>query len=203
MPKLKGQLPISSYPAKGDSEVIPSGLPPYNLPSANVAGVPANHSSTTPTYAKSMAAPVQEYAAQAEGAQWNDDEDGTTAQGYLDFNGDPDPNLSGPHPTQPLHDWHTPKASSWQENDDYLDFTFDTQNVPQTRLWNHGPARMPSDDMDYDDQGNQVGYIKQDYAPYADNLTRAFGGDSTKPQDDFSGTPSFISGIAVYPVVRR
>lgn len=102
--------PINDYSAKGDSEVIPRGLPSSNhaFTSAGITGVETNHSSLTP----SISSPG------GVSSQWDDDEDsvGHAPPGFTD--GD-DPNMSGPHPTEQANDWQSGNMNSFQDNNDY------------------------------------------------------------------------------------
>lgn len=91
-------MPLSVFPTEGDAEKIPEGLPTSNSAfEGDVSGVEANHSSQITSFPPSV--PGQ--FGQAEGAQWNDDEDRDPSQGRLDPPGY-DPNMSGPHATQPI-----------------------------------------------------------------------------------------------------
>lgn len=82
------------FPAtRADIEVIPEGLP-SPVTTGSVVGVADNHSSEL------VSLPTQGLnGPNAEGAQWNDDEDSAPSQGHLDPTGY-DPNMSGAHPTQ-------------------------------------------------------------------------------------------------------
>lgn len=177
--------PINAYPAKGDREVIPEGLP--SMPSGmsgNVAGVATNHSSLTSS------------ANSAEGGQWNDDEDTTPSAGHLDPGGY-DPNLSGPHPTEPLHDWKAGDMSGWCENDDYMDFTFETSNVAESRLYGYHSVH----DADYDDNG---GYPTAPRGAEAHADHSAFGTDESAHQGSWGeGMQSSQGGISIEPIIRR
>lgn len=175
--------PINSYPSTGDREVIPSGLP--SQVTAMSTGVDTNHSSTV----RSVADAGQ---ADAEGAQWNDDEDSSSAvsgeysrlapQDY-------DPNMSGPHPTEQARDPIAGSLSSWQENDDYLKFTYDTSNVPESRLL--AGYCYPTGYRD-----NTAAVPDYGYEP-------AFGADSATQVSTWEGGQSSQGGIAIMPVIRR
>lgn len=96
------------------SEVIPKGLPGPVV--AMSTGVATNHSSTVMSVANAG-------QANAEGAQWDDDEDGTGAVAgeYARLAPkDYDPNLSGPHPTASPHDWGAGYMSPGLQNNDYM-----------------------------------------------------------------------------------
>lgn len=71
-----------------------------------------------------------------------------TKQSRQENGGGSDPNLGGSAPTSDPHPWEAGTLSAWQENDDYRDFTFKTENVAESRLECH-----PMHDGDYDDNG--------------------------------------------------
>lgn len=193
-------VPINKYPAKGDSEVIPRGLPKSNpaFLSAGITGVETNHSSLVKSIPTS---PGEEFSAEAEGAQWNDDEDSTPSQGHLDPAGD-DPNLSGPHPTEPLHDWKAGGMSGFQDNDDYMDYTYATEKVAESRLLSGYcyPTGYSVKDGDYDDNGG----IDTPPTGSESHVNHSeFGTDESAHQGDWGNAASMISGIAVDPIIRR
>lgn len=180
-----GSTPLSAYSGKGDSETLPALVGKQNpaFTGKDVAGVEENHSSTVRSVSN----------ADGDRAQYNDDEMGDESQGALDPAGY-DPNLSGPNPTQPLHDWQAGRLSAWQENNDYLDFlqggmTAESRLLacsfpgPRSYANNGGMAEMPLGSSDTDSQ--------------------EFGPDSVLPQGEFGNDPAFISGIYVAPIVRR
>jgi len=196
-------LPINKYPAKGDREVVPQGLPSSNpaFTSGNVAGVGENHSSLQ----KSVATrPGQPFASQAEGVQWNDDEDANPSQGPLDPGGY-DPNISGPHATEPLHDWKAGGMSGWQDNDDYMDYTYDPAHVAESRLLSGYcyPTGYSLKDGDYDDNGGYNVAPKGGDLPHNHNGPAEFGTDESAPQGDWGNAQSMIAGISVDPIIRR
>lgn len=200
LPKSKSpSLSLSSYTGRGDPEVMPQGLPsPIGPQSGNVTGVAGNHSSQTMSVADAG-------HPDAEGAQWDDDEDYTTASGGDYAEMDPsrdDPNISGPHPTQPLVDWKAGAMGKWDENDCYREFTYDTSNTPDSRLLSGYcyPTGYKTVDGDYDDNG---GMDKPPMVDFTDAQQYEFGNDTSKPQGDWSGGEGTIGSIAVMPVVRR
>lgn len=200
MPKSKyPSSPLTAYDGSGDTEVLPSGLPsPVPAQAGNVTGVASNHSSLT----ASLPPSVPGQYGQAEGAQWNDDEDGNGSQGYLDPS-DEDPNLSGPHPTQPARDWKAGGLSSWDENDDYRDFTYDTSNVAESRILSASPAQITGykiKDGDYDDNG---GVDSPPSVDFTDAQQYEFGSDNSQPCGNWSGGQSSQGSISIMPVVRR
>jgi hypothetical protein len=184
--QIAGEGPINSYPTSGDREVIPSGLPALRGAGPQPEGT---HSSTASSRSPDS------------GAQWDDDEDSVSHEpaGFTDGN---DPNLSGPHPTEPLHDWKAGKLSSWQENDDYRDFTYDVDNVAESRLLAQSPfrlARYMPNDGDYDDNGGMP-------TPVRGTDTSAegeFGSDDSKPQAAWTSGEVSQGGISITPIVRR
>jgi hypothetical protein len=222
METLEGQLPINEYPVTDDEEIVPKGIDVGNaaFKRGNVAGDASNHSSTRMSIPKGTLVwndPKQTYASMGEGTQWNDDEDGMSSQGHDDINNDYDPNMSGPKPTQQLEDWRAGMLSPWQENDDYRDYTFKTDNVVESRLLAQssqlrvtykapGNVNDYSDieDNDYDDNGGWATAIPQDGGPSNDGLDpRGVHPEDQEPQDAFGSGPSDIAGIALYPIVRR
>lgn len=198
---VKGTTPLYDYnKTVGDVEVVPKGIDVGNpaFKTSGVAGVADNHSSTVksiPVPISNSESPRQEFADMAEGSQWNDDEDGQTAQGYLDFNNDPDPNMSGPHASEPIQERFASAASPWRENNDYLEYMFNTADIPLSRLLygsvpsgfaaNYGYAELPQRDVGSND------------------MEMEFGTDASHPEGEFGSGESKISGIAVYPIVRR
>jgi hypothetical protein len=219
--------PLVDYPVyEKDENVSPEGLPtPVEHQSGKVAGVEGNHSSQEKSVADISDLKFeiggnysQPYEAEAEGAQWNDDEDANASQGHLDpgasgevdwqlpNDGDtdtsPDPNLSGPHPTEQLHNWEAGPLSGWHENDDYLEFTFDTGCVAESRLVQGFAVHTgyPLHDHDYDDNGGIPTPPMHDFTPETEF---EFGFDTTKPQGDFGNAESEVSGIRVEPIIRR
>jgi hypothetical protein len=182
----RGSGPLSKYSTQGDREVLSQGLPSPVAPMST--GVEANHSSLS----KSISPP---------GAQWDDDEDSVDHEPAGFTTGD-DPNISGPHPTEQLHDWRAGRLSSWQENDDYRDFTYDVDNVAESRLLAQSPFRlsryMPNDG-DYDDNGG----IDTPVRGQDTSLDEEFGGDDSKPQAEWAGGQESQGGISITPMVRR
>lgn len=184
--EVTGSTPLSDYSAKGDAEIIPTSVGKQNpaFTVTDVAGVEENHSSTNKSVPNG----------DGNRAQYNDDELGDDpSQGELDPAGY-DPNLSGPHPTEPLNDWCAGKLSSWQENSDYLDFLQGSMTAesrllartfpgPSSYASNGGMAAIPS--------GSE------------NTFSQEFGSDSVSPQSEFGNDPTFISGIYVAPIVRR
>lgn len=156
-------LPLSMFPSEGDVEVIPEGLGTSNPAFlGSVSGVSDNHSSQV------MSLPTQGLdGPNAEGAQWNDDEDDSPSAGFLDPAGE-DPNISGPKATQEI----------------------------QERL---------AGGMTGKDGGMHAMDQADDYRQWVtlDGYSSAFGSDSCSPQGSFEGLPDTISGIQVFPVVRR
>lgn len=180
-------IPLSKYPAKGDREVVPRGLPTSNPAFLrDPAGSSENHSSLV----KSVV------GGNADGEQWNDDEDSTPSAGYLDPAGY-DPNISGPHPTEPLRDWQAGNLSGWSDNDDYMHFTYNTRNVAESRLNCIFHSVM---DGDYDDNGGFDRPPMQDFNVSDDY---EFGADRSEHQGEMGNSESSIAGITVDPIVRR
>jgi len=189
-------LPINRYPSRGDREVIPQGLP---APSSAGPQPEGTHSSLV----RSVADAGQ---ADAEGAQWNDDEDNSAA-----FSGeyarlapkDYDPNMSGPRPTEPALDPLSGVMGSWQENDDYRDFTYDTENVPESRLLAGYcyPTGYRAKDGDYDDNGGYNTSLRG--TPSMVEHSGAFGSDETAPCGSWEGGQSSQGGISIEAVIRR
>lgn len=136
-------VPINSYPSKGDREVIPEGLP-----SLRGAGPQSEGAHTS--LVMSVADAGQ---AMAEGAQWDDDEDGSAAVAgeYSRLApADYDPNLSGPHPTEPTHDWEAGTMTAKLENNDYMGVigvgshsrAFGSDNSQPQAEWGGGQSRQ-------------------------------------------------------------
>jgi len=97
---------------------------------ADVTGVEANHSTTTPSTGHT------ENAGHAQA----DDE-------LNDVPVSQDPNLSGNAPFLDLHPWRAGPLSAWQENDDYREF-FEEGDVSESATTHR---YNPVDDGDYDD----------------------------------------------------
>jgi hypothetical protein len=135
--------PINSYSAKGDREVIPEGLPSLRGAGPQPEGT---HSSMVSSIANAS-------QADAEGAQWDDDEDSSaaTAGEYSKLAPkDYDPNISGPHPTEQLHDWAAGGMSDGLDNNDYRGAigsgghspAFGPDSPYQGTPWSGGQARQ-------------------------------------------------------------
>lgn len=179
---MKGSLPLSSYPTKGDSEVIPKGLPSSQAYSGSAIGSdPGAHSSTTPSVDASQ------------NVQWNDDELGNPAAGILDQGGY-DPNMSGPHPSEPIEERYASVASPWRENNDYLEYMFNTEDVPLSRLLCMAPSGFTAN-------GGIPALPNRDVG--SNDSVMEFGSDSVSPEGEFGSSPSYIAGIMVSAVVRR
>lgn len=177
--------PINAYPSRGDREVIPMGLPG---PVATMStGVDTNHSSTVASISGDM----------GNRTQYNDDELGDPSQGPLDPGGD-DPNLSGPHPTEPLLDPLSGPLSDWQENDDYRDFTYNTANVPESRLL----AGYCYPTGYSDTESSLSGRVSGEDQRMA-GASGAWGSDNSQPQGTWSDGQSSQGGISIDAVIRR
>jgi hypothetical protein len=160
--------------------------------SGNVSGVGANNSSE------------RESVAGTEAVQYRDADDNGGSSGHLDTDAmsSVDPNISGTLPTKDTHPWLAGKMSGWQDNDDYMEYTYDTAKVGESRLLSQGCVRTGYSlmDGDYDDNG---GYDKPPMVNFREEEDYEFGNDKHEPQGEFSGGESEISGIRVFPVVRR
>lgn len=98
-------------------------------------GVASNHSSLIKS-------------AKGEAVQYRDADDNGGSAGYLDPADHNDPNISGDLPTKDAHDWQAGKMAGFQDNDDYMEYTYHTGMVPESRL-----DCLPVEDGDYDDNG--------------------------------------------------
>ncbi len=134
----------------------------------NITGVPANHSSL----AKS---------AKGEGVQYNDADDDNGSAGHLDPSGS-DPNISGTAETAEPLDWMAGPMSGWCENDDYLQFTFNTDHVAGSRL----DPFYPIHDGDYDDNGGYPSPIAG-AEPHGMHNHSEFGSDESAHQGSNDG----------------
>lgn len=176
--------PINKYPSRGDKEQIPMREIPSPVASMST-GVEANHSSTQMSVSGNK----------GNHTQYNDDELSGPSQGHLDPNGY-DPNISGPHPTEPARDWQAGGLSAWQENDDYRDFsTREGSSVAESRLW--APWKSVHD-MDYDDNG---GYPSSTVDNHSDH---EFGSDESAHQGSWGeGMQTSQGSINIEPIIRR
>lgn len=171
-----GSTPLSSYPTKGDSEVIPNGLP-TGVTSGSVVGDEANHSSQTASVDTSQ------------GVQWDDDE---AVSGFAP-NTAYDPNMSGPKHSEPVQDVRAGQMSSFQDNDDYIDYMFDTSHVPLSRLLCDELAGFSTNG----------GYPVLPIQSPGSSDGIAFGSDSVSPEGEFGSATNMVGGISVSPIVRR
>jgi hypothetical protein len=189
-------LPINKYPAKGEADTRPHPLFQYPKGmSGSVIGVPANHS----TEGESVAG--------TEAVQYRDKDDNGGSSGPLDtgrlFEGD-DPNISGTLPFS-TEDWQAGGMSGWQDNDDYMDYTFATKKVAESRLLSGTcyPTGYTLMDGDYDDNGGYNVAPKGGDLPHIHSGDEEFGTDETAPQGNWAGGESSQGGIAIDPIIRR
>lgn len=109
-----------------------------------LTGSASNHSSLTKS-------------AKGEAVQYRDADDNGGSAGYLDPADHNDPNISGDLPTKDAHDWQAGGMSGWQDNDDYMDYTYDASRVAESRLLSGicYPTGYSLKDGDYDDNGGK------------------------------------------------
>lgn len=122
----------TSAPAGGHSKAYASSNPAFLK--AGLAGVEANHSSTTPSTQNDIGAHAQ-----------SDDE-------LQDVPPPQDPNLSGRTPTEDTYTWLAGPISAWQENDDYRDFLEGEQVAESVTSHRYRSVH----DGDYDDNSGHA-----------------------------------------------
>jgi hypothetical protein len=186
-------LPINKYPAKGEAESRPHPLFQYPKGMAGaVTGVPANHSTET----KSVAG--------TETVQYRDADDNGGSAGHLDPAGD-DPNISGRLPFS-TEDWQAGVMSGWQDNDDYMEYTYDTHKVGESRLLSGQcyPTGYTLMDGDYDDNGGKNVAPRGGDLPHNHNGPDEFGTDETAPLSSWGSVDvKSQGGIQIDPIIRR
>lgn len=186
----------NKYPATATPQNAPHPLFQYPKGmSGSVVGVPANHSTETKTVAGT------------ETVQYRDSDDNGGTAGPLDtvLKGQ-DPNISGTLPTEQLHDWQAGGMSGFQDNDDYCDFTYDVENIAESRL--HAgycyPTGYSLKDGDYDDNGGYNIPTMRGAMEHAMHSDHEFGTDETAPLSDWPApAENMVGGIPIEPTKRR
>jgi hypothetical protein len=190
-------LPINKYPAKGEADTRPHPLFQYPKGMGGaVTGVPANHSTET----KSVAG--------TETVQYRDADDNGGSSGPLDvgplFDNGNDPNISGSLPFS-TEDWQAGGMSGWQDNDDYMDYTYNVHKVAESRLLSGQcyPTGYSLMDGDYDDNGGHNVAPKGGDLPHMHHSDEEFGSDESSGLTPWSGGQSEQGGIMIDPPIRR